>query len=292
METQKLAALLQVIECGSITKASEELGYTQSGLSHLIRSIERELGFSVLLRSKTGVEPTEDCRKLLPALRKTVHWSKEIDVISTSIRGVLNGKIRIGAFTSLSVNYLPRVIRTFRAQYPNVELELVDSGGKSLTNALESGVIDIGFGCRPKDAEVTWIPLFDDQLMLVAAMDAEIGTSFPLNAFQGAPFIALPDSYDREVHDLFAAGGIVPDVKFTSTDDYTIISMVEQGLGVSVLPEMVLRGYRHCKVRIVPLEPVCKRKLGIILPAKKEVSPAARQFIACAKNIPFSSKDA
>ena len=292
METQKLAALLQVIECGSITKASEELGYTQSGLSHLIRSIERELGFSVLLRSKTGVEPTEDCRKLLPALRKTVHWSKEIDVISTSIRGVLNGKIRIGAFTSLSVNYLPRVIRTFRAQYPNVELEIVDSGGKSLTNALESGVIDIGFGCRPKEAEVTWIPLFDDQLMLVAPMDAEIGASFPLNAFQGAPFIALPDSYDREVHDLFAAGGIVPDVKFTSTDDYTIISMVEQGLGVSVLPEMVLRGYRHCKVRIVPLEPVCKRKLGIILPAKKEVSPAARQFIACAKNIPFSSKDA
>ena len=288
METQKIAALLKVIACGSITKASEELGYTQSGLSHLIRSIEQELGFSVLLRSKTGVEPTEECRKLLPALRKTVYWSKEIDAVSASIRGVLDGKIRIGAFTSLSVNYLPRVIRTFREQYPNVELELVDSGGRSLTNALESGVIDIGFGCRPKDAEVTWFPLFDDQLMLVAPMDAEIGKSFPLKAFQGAPFIALPDSYDREVHDLFAAAGIVPDVKFTSTDDYTIISMVEQGLGMSILPEMVLRGYRHCSVQTVPLEPVCKRKLGIMLPAKQEISPAAKQFIICAKDSSLS----
>lgn len=211
-----------------------------------------------------------------------------MDEMATSIRGVLNGKIRIGAFTSLSVNWLPKVIRAFREQYPAVELDLVDIGGTSLKDALENGLIDIGFGCCPENAEVTWIPLFDDQLMAVAPTNMKIGESFPLREFHEKSFIALPDSYDSEVHNLFMTNGIIPDVKFTSTDDYTIISMVEQGLGISILPEMVLQGYQHCNIQIVPLEPACKRKLGIVLPAGREKSPAARRFISCAKNTSLS----
>ncbi len=283
METQKLAALLKVIECGSITKAGEELGYTQSGLSHMIRSLERELGFPMLLRSKSGVKPSADCLRLLPALRETVRWSNELDGLAASVRGVLGGKVRIGAFTSLSVNWLPRVIGAFRALYPNVELELVDSGGGTLLSALENGQIDVGFGCRPKGVNVEWIPLFDDQLMVLAPGDASLGDSFPLSGLHGAPFIALPETYDREVSELLEKNGIEPSIKFTSTDDYTIVSMVEQGLGISVLPELVLRGYRHCNIKTVPLEPPCRRTLGIVFCTERELSPAAKRLLACAK---------
>ena len=285
METQKLTALLKVIEYGSITKASEELDYTQSGISHMIKSLERDLGFPVLVRSTAGVEPTEDCKKLLPALRELVRWSGELDAIAASIKGLTTGKVRISSFTSLSVNWLPKVIRTFGEQYPNVEIELVESGGRSLADALENGLIDIGFGCRPQNTDTAWIPLFDDQLMVVAPTSMQIGTSFALQRFHGTPFIALPEHYDREVHEIFEAHHIVPDVKFTSTDDYTIISMVEQGLGISVLPEMVLQGYRHCNIQTAPLDPACKRQLGIILPSLNEASPATRKFIACAKGM-------
>ena len=288
METQKLAALLKVIECGSITKASQALGYTQSGLSHRIRSLEEEMGFPVLVRSKTGVEMTEDCRKLLPALRETVRWSRELEETAAAIRGVMTGKIRVGSYTSLSVQWLPKVLRAFRKQYPNVELTLAEIGGRSLAEALDSGAIDIAFACCPQEANVTWIPLFDDQLVVVAPPGLEIGSSFPLQRFHGAPFIALPDAYDREVPEIFNAYGIVPDAKFSATDDYTIISMVEQGLGITVLPEMVLWGFRHCNIQVAPLDPACRRQLGIVLSAEHKSSPATQKLIVCAKRIPLS----
>ena len=288
METQKLSALLTVIQCGSITKASQVLGYTQSGLSHQIKALERELGFSVFVRSKAGVEPTAACQKLLPALRETVRWSRELEKVSASIRGVMTGKICIGSFTSLSVHWLPQVIRAFEAQYPQVELTLKDGGGEGMAEALENGQIDVGFGCRPQGGKTTWCPLFEDQLMVVAPADWDLGSTFPLQRFHGAAFIALPDDFDREVPALFQRYSVVPNVKFCATDDYTIISMVEQGLGMSILPELLLRGYRHCRIQTAPLDPVCHRELGIILPAERELSPATKKFIACAKRIPLS----
>lgn len=285
METQKLAVLLRVIECGSITRASEELPYTQSGISHMIRALERELGFPVLVRSKTGVTPTEEGARLLPALRELVRWSGTLDEIAADINGVTTGRVRIGAYTSLSVNWLPRVLRAFGAQYPDVTLEVTDIGGQSLAEALEEARLDVGLGCRPPEGRTGWIPLFDDQLMVLAPADRPLGARFPLRQLDGAPFIALPEHYDREVHALFQTHGIVPDVRFSATDDYTIVSLVEQGLGISILPELVLRGYRHCRIRTAPLDPPCHRQLGIVLPSLNEASPATRRFVACAKRM-------
>ena len=121
--------------------------------------------------------------------------------------------------------------------------------------------------------------------MAVTPSDMKIENRFPLQNFHNVPFVALPDSFDDEVQEVFKAHGVAPDINFTATDDYTIISMVEQGLGISVLPEMVLQNYRHCHIQTAPLEPSCKRQLGIVLSVGKEISPAAKRFIECARNV-------
>ncbi|WP_185830569.1 LysR family transcriptional regulator [Siminovitchia terrae] len=287
MDTKKLETLLKVIEYGSITKAGEDLGYTQSGISHMIKSIERDFGFPVLKRNRTGVEPTDDCKRMIPTLRQMVNWNEQLEQIIASINGITIGKVRVGTFTSMSVHWIPKVIKAFQNQYPNIVIELVEGGGQSLSYGIENGLIDIGFGLRPTEINVDWIPLFEDCLMAVIPRTFQLDSAehFSIKHFDQSPFIALPEYFDREVQSVFETHGITPDIKFSSTDDYTIISMVEQGLGLSILPQMVLQGYIHCRVQTLPLEPYCKRQLGIVLPSIKNASPATEKFIECVKKI-------
>lgn len=293
MDTKKFETLLSVIDCGSITKAGEALGYTQSGISHMIQAIERELGFPVLIRNRNGVVPTEDGKKIIPALRQLVNWNEQFEQITASIQGITIGKVRIGTFTSMSVNWLPRIIKAFQSEYPNIAIELVEGGNQALFSEIGTGLIDVGFGSYPVGMEADWIPLFEDCLMAVLPPTYDIKglTVFPIQLFNHIPFITLPEYFDCEVQQIFQQNSILPDVKFSSTDDYTIISMVEQGLGCSILPQMVLQGYKHCNVQTLALGPYCRRQLGIVLPSLKNASPATKKFIQCAKTIINQSLD-
>lgn len=285
METNKLEILLKVIEQGNMTKTSESINYTQSGISHMIKSLEKDFGFPLLTRNHIGVEPTENCQKILPAIQQIVHWTEQLNQISASIKGLTTGKIRIGAFRSMSINLLPKVIKLFQTRYPNVEIELLEGGDQALARMLEDSLIDIGFCRKPAEIQADWVPLFEDCLMAVLPANSFTGTAFPIERFHQAPFIALSEYFDHEVQDIFQAKGIVPDVKFTSTDDPTIISMVEQDIGISVLPRTVLQWCNNCHIQTVPLEPYCKRQLGMVLPSINSASPATKKFIECVKEV-------
>lgn len=87
MDSSRLEHLLKVIECGSITKASEELGYTQSGISHMVKALEKEFGFPLFARGRSGVEPTEDCKRIIPAIRQIVRWNEQLGQLTADIRG-------------------------------------------------------------------------------------------------------------------------------------------------------------------------------------------------------------
>lgn len=285
MEINKLKILLKVIAQGNMTKASEDISYSQSGISHVVKALERDFGFPLLVRNRIGVEATEDCKRVLPAIQQIIYWNEQLEQIAASVKGVTIGKVRIGTFTSMSVHWLPKIIKLFQSQYPNVEIELVEGGDQSLADGIENGLIDIGFGRKPVEMQTDWLPLFEDCLMAVLPAGSFEGKAFPIKHFHHAPFIALPEYFDHEVADIFQEAGIVPDIKFSSTDDYTIISMVEQGVGISVLPQMVLQGYKHCHIQAISLDPYHQRQLGIVLPSMNSASPATRKFIECTQEV-------
>ena len=284
MDTEKLRVLLKVVETGNMTRASEELNYTQSGISHIVKALEAELGFPLLMRSRSGVLPTEDCKALLPTMKTLVNEWQLLKENADSIKGLISGRIRIGSFTSISVNWLPRIIKEFHEQYPDVLIEVSECGDQALTDGLSSGIFDVAFGRKPEGTHFAWIPLFDDQLMLIASSKSELDNPFPVYKLDGKPFIGLMEQFDKEVQELFADQKVNPDTRISATDDYTIISMVEAGLGMSILPEMVLKGYRHCHIQAVPLEPSCIRTLGAILPSMETASPAIRKFLESTEN--------
>ena len=100
------------------------------------------------------------------------------------------------------------------------------------------------------------------------------------------PFILLDKAgnRDREVMQVFEQAGTAPRVRFTTLDDCAVMSMVEHGLGVSVLSELVLKGRRD-DVQAVPLDPPAYRQLGILVRDRKDLRPAARRFITEAREI-------
>ena len=107
MDQNKCVALLTAIDLGNLTRAAEQLGYTQSGLSYVIKTLETELGFPLLVRSRTGVRPTEDCQRILPLLRDLDRKSRQLEQEAADIRGLAVGTVSLATFPSISRFWLP-----------------------------------------------------------------------------------------------------------------------------------------------------------------------------------------
>ena len=125
MNTSKYKVFLKVAELGNITRAAEELNYTQSGVSHAISALEEEFGFPLLIRRRKGVILTPDGERVLPAIQNIVNSTEQLNQIVSAIKGLNAGTIRIGAFTSVAVHWLPGMIKGFQTRYPNVDFRLL-----------------------------------------------------------------------------------------------------------------------------------------------------------------------
>ena len=126
MNLAKYQALLSVVESGSLTAAAAQLGLTQSAVSHSINSLEEELGFAVIKRSRAGVKLTNEGERLLPAVRGLLNSAEQLSQVTAAIRGLDSGLVRIGTFTSVAVHWLPGVLKEFQRDYPRVEFKLLN----------------------------------------------------------------------------------------------------------------------------------------------------------------------
>lgn len=253
MDTKKLEALLTAVELGSFTRAAEVLGYTQSGLTHMMNSLEKDIGFTVLLRGRSGVRLTPAGQRILPLVRdcltSTAALEREISLINTH----KEDSVRVAAYESIARHWLPEIIQQFRREHPDV-------------------TVDIQMGSV--DEVYRWV--LEDRVDMCFASRGE--TAFPVEAFNGQEFLMPSMGFDKDILRVLNEHGVTPLIRTTQVSDSAVISMVEHGLGVSVLSRLVLRG-RQNSVRALPLEPRAVRELGIAARPQKELRPIARQFI-------------
>lgn len=281
METQKWAALLAAAEKGSLTALAEELGYTQSGLTHMMNSLEQEAGFPLLQRGRHGVRLSRDAQTILPRIRALLQSSEALEQELAAIRGLTSGTLRVGAFASILVGWLPRVLQEFENRWPGVRVQLFDGYTTEMTDWLHEGRVDLSFCSRHQQGDgLDWIPLLQDRLLAVLPLGHPLQDLpvLPLAAFADYPFIDF--STDMVTKEAFAQAGVRPQVRFSSNHGMALISMVEHGLGVSILSELLLSGREQVVVR--PLDPPLNRQLWITLPSRDKASPAASRFIDCA----------
>ena len=288
MDISKLQLFSDIAYTKNLSESAQRLGYTQSGVSHAINKLELEMGVSLLKRTNHGVYLTKDAEFLLPKVRSIIgNYNRLMEGVD-SLRGLTKGELSIGTYSSIARQWLPAIIKRFQELYPNIKLSLHEGGVKSIEKWLHDGIIDIGFLSWRKNQNFKFITLSRDNLYVITSKAMEMLPSyrevFPLKAFSEYPFIASKSGVDNDVSDAFETAGVKPDIRFSCNDEHTIISMVANNLGISLLPNMFLKG-RENEINIIPVSPCAVRTLGIGVISEKNISVSAAAFIQTSKAV-------
>lgn len=285
LETQKIKVLLSAVEAGSFLRAADALGYTPSGITHMMDALETGVGFKLLERGRFGVRLTPEGQKLLPLFRRLVEADRQIEAEIEAIRSNREDRIRIGAYSSIARSWIPIFIREFKEREPGVALDVKVGGMEEIYNWLYTGAIDIGFLSRSKNFSCDFIPLAEDPNYAVfpSIFPLEGRTAFPVRELENLPFIMPSFGNNRDVQAVLDENGVAPRKHTVNADDSTILSMVASGLGVSVFSQLVLDGNVE-NIQALPLSPPSCRVLGMAVMTLRGIRPTQAEFIAYVKN--------
>ena len=277
---QKYLAFVETADRGSFTRAAEKLHYSQSGVSRMIRDLETEWKVTLLERGKGGVKLTSDGMKLLPFARSICGEVARLQSQVDELRGLRAGLIRVGALSGAAAGLLPGWAEAFLRSHPNIDFQLLVGEQREIEGWIFSGRVDFGILDLPADPELETVFLEQDPLLAVLPEDhpdaaAEV---FPVSGFVDLPFLLLEKENRAEASELFESCGITPHIRFTTWDEQTILSMVERGLGVSILPALALK---RCAWRVAArrLDVPAYRNLGVALRSRKTASLAVKSFL-------------
>ena len=285
MDTKKLEALVASVELGSFTRAAEQLGYTQSGLTHMMNSLEKDIGFTVLVRGRSGVQLTPAGQRIFPLVQDCLAGSAALEREIALINSHKEDSVRVAAYESIARHWLPEVIQQFRREHPDVTVDIQMGSVDEVYRWVLEDREDMCFASRQEYGALEWTPLRDDELLAILPPDyPDGGDAFPVEFFNGQEFLMPSMGFDKDILRVLNEHGVTPLIRTTQVSDSAVISMVEHGLGVSVLSRLVLRG-RQDSVRALPLLPRAVRELGIAARPHRELRPIARKFITQSRDM-------
>lgn len=285
MDSSKFFALLKSVEYGSLTKAADELGYTQAGLTHMMNRLEKEIGITLLQRTKSGVSLTIDGETLLPTIKNFTEQGLELEKAIRNIKESNDTVIRIASYASITNHWLPLIISKFSKDFPNVRFEINAGNLDDIYRLVSNSEIDLGFTSKQDILHGDWIPLQNDKLFAVLPPDCKTeGETVPASIFNNKQFFMPTYGFDYDIDKTLKNNNINPIINRTSLDDATIVSMVSHGLGYTILPELVLKGMTGSFIA-KPIEPYSFRELGILIKSKNTLSPTAHKFINYCKQV-------
>lgn len=280
MNILKYMALIKTVEYGSFTKAAEILNYSQSGISRMINDLEKEWNVILLERSRAGVRLTSDGTKLLPYAKGVCAEYQKLQMQVDELNGLQSGLIRIGTFSSVATHWLPSIIKEFQKNYPNIDYELLLGDYTEIETWILEGRVDCGFLRLPTHPDLESIFLEQDRLLAILPKGHPLTVydKVPVAALCEYPFMLLEKGAKAEISEIFDRCGLSPKTHFTTWDDYAVMSMVESGLGISILPELILKRIPY-QIVAKELDVSAYRNIGLALRSKKTASLAVTKFL-------------
>ena len=281
---QKYQALVETVRAGSISAAARRLSYSQSGVSRMIADLERDWGISLLERGRKGVRLTADGQQVMPFVEAVCEDQRRLRERVAEVVGAQTGLIVIGTFSSVATHLIPPAIERFTREHPGIEYELRMGDYSEIESWVADGLVDFGFLPYPPQEpreDLAREVVATDELMAVVPQGHELAAreAISLAGLAAEPFILLERGSDNEISPLFETAGLDLTVCLSTWDDYAIMSMVENGLGVSILPHLILT---RCPYRIErrPLDPPVTRDLAAVY-RPGLLSTPARAFLDC-----------
>lgn len=290
MDLKKYEVLLKVIERGSINNVSYDLGYTHSGISKMLNSMEAELGFQIIKRNNKGISLTPEGEALLPMIRKLIHENEILEQEISLINGIEKGTIRIGCFPTTAFVLMPDILRTFAEKYPKISVEVLEEQSiERLEQWLNRGIIDIGLFSRQPYHRFHWFWEIKDEYVALLPDDHELCHK---------EIIPLEELFKEKVLLFRSHKGLDQDIVrilqyldvgdyetgYTTNSDFMAIRMVESNGFVALIPKLIASyAVDIFSVSYRPVDVALNRSIGFAVKQKDELSPSVRRFIRCTK---------
>lgn len=282
MQIHHLRALLTIAETGSFVAAAMRLGISQSSLSHAIGDLEEELKLRLLERSRQGTQPTAAGQRILIHARQIFVSLDSICAEAANLTGLLSGRVRIGSVPSTALAFMPRLIAQIANEYPKIEFLLLEEpsqGMQKLVEWLDGNMIDLALLELPMHG-LHVVPLMRDELCAIVSASSSLARlkkiSIPDLARES--FIMSRYNSERLIWNAYAERKCSPAVRFEVQDIGTLVSMVREGLGISIVPKVAfpvpLDG-----VVLRPVQPPIMRQLGFVMKSADAIPPAVEAFI-------------
>ena len=279
---ERYFALLKILEIGSFTKAAEAMGYSQSAVSQMVQSLESELSLKLLYRSRNGIKLTPEGEALLPYIQRTVNHYHAMLEKTRELKGLNGGLIRIGTLSSVSSQWLPGLIKDFQTLYPKVHFLLHQGDYTTIPAWVRAGEIDFGFVNTDAESVRGLHTIF----VTSGGHKAILHPDHPLAAqpwvtleqLAKETFLLLEEGCLSEPLEAFRTLGLEPRVELRMHDNFSICSMVEANVGVSILPELALRKMNFRIVQLPTVPPVIRR-VSLVMKDPDILPIASRYFI-------------
>lgn len=275
----QIQAFAAVAELGSFTAASAALEMTQSAVSHAVAALEKELQVSLLGRDRSGVILTEIGQRVLVQALAMLNCAEHIQQEAAAAAGFTTGKVRLGSFPSVSARFLPGLLRQFRQRYPGIEVVLFEGTDGEVREWIQSHAVDVGVVVLPSEGLAT-IPIAEDEFLAVVSTNHALTKHSQIEIRQLAqePFIMSKAGCKPSVVNLFRKAKVTPKTQFEVIDLRTIFVMVQEDMGVTIVPEMALPD-DLTGLHLLPLQPRKFRQLALAVPSLEAATPAVLAFL-------------
>lgn len=274
MDIFKIKAILAAARHGSLSKAAEAVSYTPSAFSHMLRSIEKELGIKLFERSSKGVTLSEAGKALYPCFREFAACDEELRRQIAQLKGAEISRLRIATFSSISRNYLPGLLKRLRKEYPHMELSVTVAD--KVDGMLEENRADMVFATSEALRSSNWIPLEKDRYFVLAPAGMLEGRSaITVEALYEYPFLFTEDFNLENYFDMSRFRELI---RFKSEDDLSIFNMIKEGMGLTVVPHMVFKG-AVSGLDVVALEPEISRTLAFACHPRRIEALGLTEFV-------------
>lgn len=278
--TSRHDIFLKVVEMGSFTKAGEALHYSQSAISQAIKALEEQLGSRLIDRSKDPLRLTCDGLAFFPYIQQVAQAQKALERKADETKGLLDAHIRLGTFTSVGRNLVPPLIGEFKSQHPRVLFDLSQGEYDSIRSQLLTDQIDLGFLNEQSAEGLCYEKVYRDQMVAILSPKNPLArkTEVSLKDLADEPYIELDEGKRSVAVEGFHALGLQPHHAFKVYDDYTILAMVRQGLGYSLLYSLAVTGADKGVVAL-PIKEKLERSIVLAYVNEEILPQAARRFL-------------
>lgn len=286
MDTVRYRAFVTAAEKGTIKEAAEDLGYTPSAISQLIKALEEDLQTELLVRSRSGVALTSGGLTLMPIARDILAQEEKLYQTAADLNGLLAGRLTIAAYPSIALHWFPVLIQRFQDEHPGVTFALREGSWEDMYSWVEERSVDMAFIADAAGTPYDWTPLATDDLVAVLPLSHPMaaGSLYPLSLLEEEKDVALSElGRDHEVAPRLRSLGVSWQTKFVAKEPHSLMMMVSLDMCMTITNRMNTLNWKD-RVAVLPLDPSLTETIGILVPSMEHLSPAAQYFFDLAVN--------